>query len=161
MKKLFSLFLLTLITPIIGISQTITIRPQNDLIYKIKSDIGYENWNFGFILKDTDKEVSELVIKHYSQKKLVHQTNYSDKLLSAFIGPISNHQISSKAFHFELPQKANIDEMEINLFSGKQFIAKKNITFKKFEQVKTYQFPLKGTWFVSSGYDFVLNIEDT
>ena len=133
---------------------TIQVLPQDDAIYKISGDLGFENWNFAFVLKGLNTDIDRLEIRHYSDDKQINLVEYSKSLLIAYLRKNNNGEIKSTGFHMTLPESSNADRLVLELFSNNKSVATKSIKLVRFEQKNTYRFPLDGVWFISSGYDF-------
>lgn len=154
--KLLASFLLTSIMfSAWGMNKaTIQILPQDDAIYKVSGDLGFENWNFGFVLKDVNTNIDRLEIRHYSDGKQINFVEYSASILAAYLRAKGDGKIESKGFHLSLPESSNADRLDLELFSNNKSVVTKSIKLVRFKQKNTYRFPLEGVWFISSGYDF-------
>ncbi|WDE07854.1 M23 family metallopeptidase [Thalassomonas viridans] len=132
----------------------IRILPHDDVIYKISGDIGFENWNFGIAIKGVKADIDRLEISHYSAGKQLNNIAYSKSALAAYLRTTDDGSIKSRGFHMMLPENLKADRLVLEFFSSNNSVIKKSIKLARFEQKNTYRFPLKGTWFISSGYDF-------
>ena len=115
---------------------TIQVLPQDDAIYKISGDLGFENWNFAFVLKGLNTDIDRLEIRHYSDDKQINLVEYSKSLLIAYLRKNNNGEIKSTGFHMTLPESSNADRLVLELFSNNKSVATKSIKLVRFEQKK-------------------------
>ncbi|WDE09359.1 M23 family metallopeptidase [Thalassomonas haliotis] len=154
-KTLASILLVSALLPAWGMDKaTVRILPHDDVIYKISSDIGFENWNFGIDIKGIKVDIDRLEVSHYSAGEQLNHVEYAKSTLSAYLRTMDDGGITSTGFHMMLPKKLNADRLVVEFFSNDKSLMKKSIKLERFEQKNTYRFPLQGTWFISSGYDF-------
>lgn len=132
----------------------VMITPYDSVLYKISGDIGFENWNFGFNIENSTQKLHKLKLNHYAKNKLVNTVEYFGKTLFHHLKQNDTKIIKSNGFHISLPKSASIDKLVLEFYSSENLIIKRTIPLAKFKQKNKYKFPLNGTWFISSGYDF-------
>lgn len=134
----------------------IEVLPNDSIIYKISDDLNFENWNFGISVKglDSNMVITSLIIKHYSGDDQIYLVEYSGNTLVNFLKKKNKDESLYQNFHIMLPESSSADKLSLEIFSNNTSLGKKSVELIKYKQQNQYKLPIKGTWFVSSGYDF-------